>query len=218
MRSARTSIGIKSDRSILFVQSRAISRRNTKTKREDCLATSKKSTYENMNKNSGVNPIQQIIKSSKWLLVPFYVGLIFSQVFYCIKFVENVWGLGKNFLTFDENQMMLAVLSLVDVVMIANLVRIIITGSYNAFVEKMKDSIENISSGYLKVKIGMSLIGVSSIHLLQAFINSSATSDREVHIKVLIHLVFLVSTIGLSVVEYLHQKSKTFETVQEGSK
>jgi uncharacterized protein (TIGR00645 family) len=171
-----------------------------------------------MNKNSGVNPIQQIIKSSKWLLVPFYVGLIFSQVFYCIKFVENVWGLGKNFLTFDENQMMLAVLSLVDVVMIANLVRIIITGSYNAFVEKMKDSIENISSGYLKVKIGMSLIGVSSIHLLQAFINSSATSDREVHIKVLIHLVFLVSTIGLSVVEYLHQKSKTFETVQEGSK
>ena len=102
--------------------------------------------------------IQQIIKSSKWLLVPFYLGLIFSQIFYCIKFVENVLSLGRNFLTFDENQMMLAVLSLVDVVMIANLVRIIITGSYNAFVERMKDSIENISSGYLKVKIGMSLV------------------------------------------------------------
>jgi len=155
--------------------------------------------------------IQKLIKNSKWLLVPFYIGLIFSQIFYCIKFVESVYGLGLHFWKYDENEMMLAVLSLVDIVMIANLVRIIITGSYHAFVEKMNDSTENISSGYLKVKIGMSLIGVSSIHLLQAFINSSANTNREVIVKCSIHLVFLVSTIGMSIVEYMHQKSKTFE-------
>ena len=126
-----------------------------------------------------INMIQQIIKNSKWLLVPFYFGLILSQIFYCIKFVENVWILGHHFLSYDENEMMLSVLALVDVVMIANLVRIIITGSYNAFVEKMKDSIENISSGYLKVKIGMSLIGVSSIHLLQTFINANGTTIEK---------------------------------------
>jgi uncharacterized protein (TIGR00645 family) len=164
--------------------------------------------------NTGKVIIQNIIKSSKWLLVPFYIGLIFSQIFYCIKFIERVWSLGRHFLTYDENEMMLSVLALVDIVMIANLVRIIITGSYHAFVDKMKDNTENISSGYLKVKIGMSLIGVSSIHLLQLFINSNSICDREVWVKCSIHLVFLVSTIGLSVVEYMHQKAKLFERTE----
>jgi uncharacterized protein (TIGR00645 family) len=155
--------------------------------------------------------IQAIIKSSKWLLVPFYLGLIICQVFYAVKFVESVYLLGKDFHHMDENLMMMAVLSLVDIVMIANLVRIIITGSYHAFVEKMTDNSEHISSGYLKVKIGMSLIGVSSIHLLKVFIDSNATSDREVIVKCSIHVIFLLSTIALSLVEYMHQKSKIFE-------
>jgi uncharacterized protein (TIGR00645 family) len=159
--------------------------------------------------------IRKFVINSKWLLLPFYIGLIFAQMFYCVKFVGSVCSLGCNFLHYDENQMMLSVLALVDVVMIANLVRIIITGSYHAFVEKLKDSSESISSGYLKVKIGMSLVGVSSIHLLQAFINSNAVSIREVTIKCTIHLVFLISTIGLSLVDFLHQKSKQFETASE---
>jgi uncharacterized protein (TIGR00645 family) len=137
------------------------------------------------------------------------------QVFYCVKFVESVIHLGWTFIRLDENQMMLAVLALVDVVMIANLVRIIVTGSFYAFVERLKDSTESLSSGYLKVKIGMSLVGVSSIHLLQAFINSNATTDREIIVKCSIHIVFVLSTIGLSWVEYIHQKSKTFEKEKE---
>lgn len=155
--------------------------------------------------------IRKAIVSSKWILIVFYTGLILSQIFYAIKFVERVISLGRNFLFYDENQMMLSVLALVDVVMIANLVRIIITGSYHAFVERLSDNLESISSGYLKVKIGMSLIGVSSIHLLQCFINSPATSDREVIVKCTIHGVFLISTLSLALVDYLHQKTKTFE-------
>jgi uncharacterized protein (TIGR00645 family) len=155
--------------------------------------------------------IRKVVINSKWLLIPFYLGLIIAQVFYCIKFVESVFTLSHNFMHYNENEMMLAVLSLIDVIMIANLVRIIITGSYNAFVDKFKDSSENISSGYLKVKIGMSLVGVSSIHLLQAFINSNGIDNREIIVKCSIHLVFLISTIGLAFVDYLHQKTKTFK-------
>jgi uncharacterized protein (TIGR00645 family) len=162
--------------------------------------------------------IRDVIVNSKWILILFYIGLIFAQVFYCVKFVGSVFTLGHNFLHYDENEMMLSVLALVDIVMIANLVRIIITGSYHAFVDRLQDSSENISSGYLKVKIGMSLVGVSSIHLLQAFINSSAVSDREIIVKCSIHIVFLVSTIGLSLVDYMHQKSKTFELAREEEK
>ena len=100
---------------------------------------------------------------------------------------------------------MLAILGLIDITMIANLIKMIISGSYQSFVEKMpNDHSEKMSSGMLKVKMGTSLIGVSSIHLLQAFINAAQISSREIIVKVGIHLVFLLSTVGLAYIDYLH--------------
>ena len=93
--------------------------------------------------------------------------------------------------------------------MIANLIKIIITGSYQSFVEKVKEKDSDyVGAGLLKVKMGGSLIGVSSIHLLQAFINTASLSDRDVIIKCSIHLLFIVSTIGLAFIDYLHYKTK----------
>lgn len=154
--------------------------------------------------------IRGLVTSSKWILVVFYLGLIIAQVLYAYRFSSEVIHLCGNFQTLDENHMMLAVLMLVDIAMIANLIRTIIGGSYYAFIEKLENSGEKISSGYLKVKMGMSLVGISSIHLLQAFINSTS-SDREIIIKCSIHMVFLISTIGLAFVEYLHEKSNNMK-------
>jgi uncharacterized protein (TIGR00645 family) len=152
--------------------------------------------------------VRDIVLKSKWVLVPFYFGLIVAQCFYCVKFVIALYEMTAHFMIFNENEMMLAVLGLIDITMIANLVKTIIGGSYYSFVEKIQSSSENISSGYLKVKIGMSLIGISSIHLLQAFINSSEMTNREIIVKCSIHVIFLVSTIGLAFIEFMHEKSK----------
>lgn len=104
---------------------------------------------------------------------------------------------------------MLAVLGLIDITMIANLIKMIITGSYQSFVSKIEnDDTERVSSGYLKVKMGGSLVGVSSIHLLQAFINTSSVTPTELIAKCAIHLIFLVSTMGLSYIDYLHSVAK----------
>ncbi len=108
----------------------------------------------------------------------------------------------------SETTLMLAVLTLIDITMIGNLIKMIITGSYQTFVEKITaDHSEKVGSGLLKVKMGSSLVGVSSIHLLQSFINSSEQSNRELFVKVVIHMVFLLSTIGLSFIDFLHSKS-----------
>jgi len=156
--------------------------------------------------------IEGIIFQSRWILVPFYVGLVVAQIFYCVKFVENVGELCYTFHTLTENELMLAVLSLIDITMIANLIKMIIAGSYQTFVEKIAaDHTEQIRSGLLKVKMGSSLIGVSSIHLLQAFINSSAMSAREIFIKCTIHTIFLLSTFGLAIIDYIHTLSKVKE-------
>jgi len=140
------------------------------------------------------------------------LGLIVAQVVYGIKFAEGVWELLQHFWTMDETQVMLAVLTLIDIVMIANLLKMIISGSYQTFVDKASSPEgEKVSSGLLKVKMGSSLIGVSSIHLLQVFLNSDGLTDRDLLVKITIHVVFLVSTVGLAVIDWLHVKSEATE-------
>ena len=154
--------------------------------------------------------IEKIIYQSRWVLVPFYLGLIIAQCLYCVKFCETLWETLSHFRSMDETSFMLAVLTLIDIVMLANLLKMIITGSYQTFVDKIDhDHAEKVSSGLLKVKMGSSLVGVSSIHLLQAFINSSTLSDRDLIVKTGIHMIFLVSTIGLAYIDYLHHKTLT---------
>ena len=153
--------------------------------------------------------IENIVFNSRWLLVPFYIGLIIAQGFYCIKFAETVWEMCKSFHGLDETKLMLMVLTLIDITMIANLIKMIIGGSYQTLVEKIKfDHSEKVGSGMLKVKMGSSLVGVSSIHLLQTFINSGVEPTRDIVVKCGIHIIFLVSTMGLAYIDYLHQLTK----------
>jgi len=159
--------------------------------------------------------IEGIVFNSRWLLLPFYLGLIVAQMFYCICFCQTVWHLCTTFGSMDETSLMLVVLTLIDITMIANLIKMIIVGSYQTFIEKISnDHSEKISSGLLKVKMGSSLIGVSSIHLLQSFINPSA-SNREIIIKCSIHMIFLISTMGLAYIDYLHAIVPHQQTSQE---
>ena len=154
---------------------------------------------------------RNLVFGSKWILVPFYVGLVVAQVLYAVKYVMIVFHNCLDFYNFGETEMMLMMLSLIDMVMIANLVRTIVAGSYHAFIDKNGPITEHISSGYLKVKMGMSLIGISTIHLLQIFINSSDLSTRDLIVKGSIMMLFLISTIGLALIEYMHEKSKEIQ-------
>lgn len=162
-----------------------------------------------MDSPKNTNHVKSFIKSvlfeSKWVLIIFYFGLVAAQCFYCIKFCQEIVHLSSHFWKLTESDLMLAVLGLIDLTMIANLIKMIISGSYHNFLEKTDDAgTEKVSSGLLKVKMGSSLVGISSIHLLQTFINSASLNDRDIIIKCSIHLIFLASTMGLAYIDYLH--------------
>lgn len=151
--------------------------------------------------------IEKILFGSKWILTFFYFGLILGQIAYAWTYSKTVYSMIINAHSFDTSQMMLILLELVDMVMIANLVKMIITGSYNSSVDKNHDNAnENVSSGILKVKMSTSLIGVTSIHLLQSFINSANIGWDDFNKKLIIHGMFLVGGIALAWIEYLHDK------------
>lgn len=165
----------------------------------------------NKSENNLKEFIEHIIFGSKWILVPFYLGLIVAQVVYLFWYLSDIVHMLAHATTIDKETGMLIVLELVDIVMIANLIKMIISGSYTSFITKdHAENSEKASSGLLKVKMATSLAGVSSIHLLQSFINAEKISSETINKQIWIHCTFLVGSLILAVIDYLHEKSETF--------
>ncbi len=147
--------------------------------------------------------IEKFIFASKWLLIPFYVKLFCTLLVLMYHFIiEGTLN----------NHDLIRTLEDVDIVMIANLVKMIITGSYNSFVDKHAEGTgEQVSSGALKVKMSTSVVGVSSIHLLQTFINAENVAIEVVNKQIILHCVFIVGAVFLAIIDYLHCKAATYE-------
>ena len=150
---------------------------------------------------------------SRWIQMPLYLGLILAQMVYVWRF----WGELMHLIHIafsdgiPETTIMLVVLGLVDVVMISNLLIMVIVGGYETFVSRLRIEghpdqpqwLSHVNANVLKVKLAMAIIGISSIHLLQIFINAakSEVTDRELLWKTIIHLVFVVSAMALAMID-----------------
>jgi uncharacterized protein (TIGR00645 family) len=167
-----------------------------------------------------LRPLPQLIFGSRWLQLPLYVGLIIAQGVYVILFLKELWHLSLHAFDFTEQQIMLAVLGLIDVVMISNLLVMVIVGGYETFVSRLDlqghpdepEWLSHVNASVLKIKLAMAIIGISSIHLLRTFIEASnlgtsRTNFTETGVmwQTLIHLTFIVSAIGIAYVERLGQ-------------
>lgn len=159
--------------------------------------------------------LENIIFWSRWLQAPLYAGLIVGAVLYAYKFVIELYHMCAQINSITESQLMLGILTLVDITMVANLIIMVIIGGYSTFVSKMNiethedrpEWLKKVDAGTLKVKLAGSLVGVSGIHLLQTFINIGNKNMEHVKWQVIIHLVFLASSIMLAYSEkILHSK------------
>lgn len=152
---------------------------------------------------------------SRWLQAPLYLGLIVTQLIYVYLFVVElvhlvgyiIAGHGPENQAVDEQFIMIRVLSLIDVVMIANLLVMVIVGGYETFVSRLRleghpdqpEWLSHVNAGVLKVKLATALIGISSIHLLRSFIEIGTKQTAEsIYWQVVVHLTFVVSALILA--------------------
>jgi len=155
---------------------------------------------------AGQQLLENIIFASRWIQAPLYVGLIVAGILYAYKFAEHLWHMIHGIQSLDETMIMLGVLTLVDITMVANLLVMVIVGGYATFVSRLDidghpdkpDWLDHIDAGTMKVKLAGSLVGVSGIHLLQTFINVKELDEKAVMWQVIIHSVFLLSSIMLA--------------------
>ncbi len=165
--------------------------------------------------NKVESAFEKIIFASRWLQAPLYAGLIVGGVLYAYKFITELVHLCLTINEITESLLMLGILTLVDITMVANLLIMVIIGGYSTFVsridiDKHEDKpewLQKVDAGTLKVKLAGSLVGVSGIHLLQTFINIKNHETEHVMWQVIIHVVFLLSSVMLAWSEkILHQK------------
>jgi len=174
-----------------------------------------------------------MIFASRWLQLPLYLGLILAQAVYVFHFwVELVHlieaafgnttalqslvssiGYKSDFqvTALNETIIMLVVLALIDVVMISNLLIMVIVGGYETFVSRLNlgdhpdqpEWLDHVNASVLKVKLAMSIIGISSIHLLKTFIAADNYSDKVLIAQTVIHAVFLLSAMAIAYTDRL---------------
>ncbi len=145
--------------------------------------------------------VERIIFSSRWLLAPFYVGLVGALVVLLLKFCQELVHFIAHPFSISEADTILAVLTLVDLALTGSLIVIVVFSGYENFVSKIdvedtKDWPEwmsKIDFTGLKMKLMSSIVAISAIQLLKVFMNVSNTSDRELAWYVGLHMVFVVS-------------------------
>lgn len=166
------------------------------------------------------NVVEQVFESavfaSRWIQAPLYGGLIVAELLYAYKFLVELWEMVIHINKMDETAFMLGVLGLIDVTMVANLLTMVIIGGYATFVSKLEleqhpdrpDWLTHVDPGTIKIKLAASLIGISSIHLLKAFVDVANENPEHIKWKIFIHMTFLASAILLAWTDKIMQKEK----------
>ena len=149
--------------------------------------------------------------ASRWLLAPIYIGLSFALLALFIKFFQELYHFMPFILQLEESNLLLKVLSLIDLTLVGSMIVIVMFSGYENFVSRMDlgeateklDWLGTHDYGSLKMKIATSLVAISSIHLLEVFMNIDTTNNGKVMWYALVHLTFVISALLMGYLEKL---------------
>jgi len=141
--------------------------------------------------------------ASRLLLAPIYMGLSLALFALFIKFFQELYHFIPFILELDESQLVLKLLSLVDLTLVGSLIVIVMFSGYENFVSRLDigettEKLEWLGThdyGALKMKVASSIVAISSIHLLKIFMNIDTTDNTKVMWYALVHLTFVISAL-----------------------
>lgn len=156
--------------------------------------------------NAVEKAIESVLFASRWLLAPFFIGLAVGIVVLLIKFLAELAHIVAIAFSGKEQDIILGVLGLVDLSLVASLLIIVIFSGYENFVSKIDHSnhhdwpswMGTIDFTALKLKLLSSIVAISGIQLLKQFWSVSSVPDRDIMWSVIIHVVFVVSSVLLA--------------------
>ena len=155
--------------------------------------------------------IERVILASRWLLVVFYIGLAVALALYAVSFGYKLVKFATDIFASDEAEAILDMLGLIDAALVASLVVMVIISGYENFVSKFDEEdkvhwLGEIDANSLKIKVASTIVAISSIHLLQIFLNVPQYTDNQIMWYTILHLTFIVSALFLAVIDRISKK------------
>jgi uncharacterized protein (TIGR00645 family) len=151
--------------------------------------------------------IETVLLAARWLLAPLYVGLIASLLAVYGVIGRELVHLFASGLSADAKTVLQLLMSILDLVLVANLVLMVAISSYESFISRIEvgeqtskpEWLGKLDSGNVKVKVAVSVVMISAIHLLQVFLDDG--EPHELMVLSLVHVTFLASAMGLAWVD-----------------
>jgi uncharacterized protein (TIGR00645 family) len=161
--------------------------------------------------NSIEKRLEAAIFNSRWLLAPFYAGLVFSMAILLVTFVREFAHLVPQLFTAKTGEVIAGVLSLVDIVMVANLILLVVFAGYENFVSKIDTSDHEdrpdwmglVSFSDLKIKLMGTIVAISGIDLLKTFLDVAAQDPEHIKWRLMLHLTFVTSGVLFALMDRL---------------
>ncbi|HFO2457910.1 TPA: TIGR00645 family protein [Klebsiella pneumoniae] len=155
--------------------------------------------------------LENAMYASRWLLAPVYFGLSLGLIALTIKFFQEIFHILPHIFSVSESDMILTLLSLVDMTLVGGLLVMVMFSGYENFVSQLdiNEGKEKLSwlgkmdATSLKNKVAASIVAISSIHLLRVFMDAKNVPDNKLMWYVIIHLTFVISAFVMGYLDRL---------------
>jgi uncharacterized protein (TIGR00645 family) len=157
--------------------------------------------------------MERLMYASRWILAPIYAGMSVGLLALFIKFFQELYHFLPHILEINESDLVLTLLTLVDLSLVGSLIVMVMFSGYENFVSRLDieegteklDWLGTHDYGSLKMKVAGSIVAISSIHLLKVFMNIEGTHNDKILWYVLVHLTLVVSALLMG---YLDKMTK----------
>lgn len=154
--------------------------------------------------------------ASRWILAPFYVGLVGALAMLLVTFGQELVHFVTHITVMNAQDAILACLALIDLSLAGNLIIIVVFSGYENFVSKMDVGNDTDQLSWkgkvdftgLKIKLIASIVAISGIHLLKVFMDIAKYDEAHIRWMVIIHVVFVASGVMLALMDHLVARSK----------
>ena len=172
-------------------------------------------------RNSLERVLEMLLFRSRWLMAPFYLGMVVALVMLLAAFMQELLHALPNLLNSDPEHVILTVLSLIDLSLAGNLVVIVIFSGYENFVSKIQtDNHEDrpnwmgtLDFSGLKMKLIGSIVAISAISLLRAFMTltepEAPLDEARIRWLVLLHLTFVGSGLLFAAMDGVAERNES---------
>ena len=154
--------------------------------------------------------------AARWFLAPVFLGLSLALIALAIKFFQEIFHVLPHVLTLSEADLILSLLSLIDMGLVGGLIVMVMYSSYENFVSRMnlddgKDEklgwLGKMHAGALKNKVAACIVAISSIHLLRIFMDIQSIANDKLLWYVVLHLTFVLSAFVMCCIDIITKKS-----------